>query len=420
MKRIRIFRKKAIGIFGLFLCFQAMGQAPIADGKEKWIGNIYSGSQLFDFTSYWNQVTPENAGKWGSVEASRDVFNWSQLDAAYNLAKENGFPFRFHVLIWGNQQPGWIAALSEEEQLEEITEWMDAVAERYPDIDYLEVVNEPLHDAPFGADNGGYGGALGGSGTSGWDWVVEAFRMARERFPDAQLVLNDYNIVSSESNVNRYLRIIELLQQEDLIDVIGVQAHAFSTRGSAESMKANLDLLAETGLPIMATEMDIDGVDASGNVDDDVQLEDMQRIFPVFWEHPAVMGITFWGWRPGLWRNAEAAYLINTQGLERPALEWLRTYVERSNNVLSVNEAEAIRLQVYPNPVTDHTIQIQSDSRIREVEIINAYGKQVQQIRLSGFAYPEIRLDRSISPGIYLLKISYGNSNSLFRRLIIA
>ncbi|MFW5726580.1 MAG: endo-1,4-beta-xylanase, partial [bacterium] len=280
--------------------------------------------------------------------------------------------------------------------------------------------NEPLHDAPFGADNGGYGGALGGSGTSGWDWVVEAFRMARERFPDAQLVLNDYNIVSSESNVNRYLRIIELLQQEDLIDVIGVQAHAFSTRGSAESMNANLDLLAETGLPIMATEMDIDGVDASGNVDDDVQLEDMQRIFPVFWEHPAVMGITFWGWRPGLWRNAEAAYLINTQGLERPALEWLRTYVERSNNVLSVNEAEAIRLQVYPNPVTDHTIQIQSDSRIREVEIINAYGKQVQQIRLSGFAYPEIRLDRSISPGIYLLKISYGNSNSLFRRLIIA
>ena len=31
------------------------------------------------------------------------------------------------------------------EQLEEIDEWMAAIAERYPDIDQIDVVNEPLH-----------------------------------------------------------------------------------------------------------------------------------------------------------------------------------------------------------------------------------------------------------------------------------
>ena len=84
-----------------FLKIPVLGQ--IAEGKEKYLGNIYSTSQLPDFLDYWNQVTPENAGKWGSVERTRDVMNWSELDAAYALAKDNGLPFRMHVLVWGNQ-----------------------------------------------------------------------------------------------------------------------------------------------------------------------------------------------------------------------------------------------------------------------------------------------------------------------------
>ena len=47
---------------------QAPDMVPIAEGKEKWLGNIYSSPQIENFTSYWNQVTAENAGKWGSVE----------------------------------------------------------------------------------------------------------------------------------------------------------------------------------------------------------------------------------------------------------------------------------------------------------------------------------------------------------------
>jgi GH35 family endo-1,4-beta-xylanase len=74
--------------------------------------------------------------------------NWTALDATYNLAKANGFLFRLHVLVWGNQQPAWIESLPPAEQLVEIQEWFDALAARYPDLDYVEVVNEPLHDPP--------------------------------------------------------------------------------------------------------------------------------------------------------------------------------------------------------------------------------------------------------------------------------
>ncbi|MBI4623404.1 MAG: endo-1,4-beta-xylanase [Verrucomicrobia bacterium] len=108
------------------------GGPPLAAGKAKFLGGVYSASQLPGFTAYWNQVTPENAGKWGSVEAVRDRMNWTELDAAYAFAKGNGYPFRLHVLVWGNQQPAWIETLPADEQLREIEQWFAAVAARYP------------------------------------------------------------------------------------------------------------------------------------------------------------------------------------------------------------------------------------------------------------------------------------------------
>ncbi|GEM_PF-971293 len=295
---------------------------PIAEGQSKFIGSAYSNQQAPGFTNYWNQVTPENDGKWGSAEPQRDVFNWGGLDAAYNLAKDNNMPFKLHVLIWGNQQPAWIEDLTPAEQLEEIEEWFDTLATRYPEIDFVEVVNEPLHDPPNQAGNGGgnYIEALGGSGMTGWDWIITSFELARTYFPDAELMLNDYGIIGSSAATNDYLEIINLLNDEGLIDQIGVQAHAFTVNDAqASTITANLNLLAATGLPIYATELDLDGPT------DDIQLERYMRVFPAFWEHESVQGITLWGYRPGLWR--EEARLIETDGTERPALKWLRAYV---------------------------------------------------------------------------------------------
>ena len=302
---------------------------PLGTGRARFFGCVYAPSHGQGFTEYWNQITPGNAGKWRSVENTRDVMNWSDLDDAYHLAKLNGLPFHYHVLIWGNQQPTWIESLSPAEQREEIEEWFAAVAERYPDIDYLEVVNEPLHDAPDSVGSGNYINALGGTGASGWEWVLESFRLARTYFPGTQLMLNDYAIIGNTANTTAYLNIVALLQAEDLIDIIGFQAHSFSTTGSSATMATNLDSLAATGLPIQVMEMDVDGpTDAQ-------QLSEYQRILPIFWEHPDVMGITLWGFRPGMWRTAQMAYLIEADGTERPAMTWLRSYLAEDESPLS-------------------------------------------------------------------------------------
>jgi endo-1,4-beta-xylanase len=309
---------------GVLLAGAAHGAA-LADGQPKFLGCAYSADQAADFADYWNKVTPENGGKWGSVEAERDRMDWHALDEAYAFAERHGLPFQMHVMVWGNQQPEWIEALPPQEQREEIEEWFAAVAARYPKLAFVEVVNEPLHDPPNQDDEGGghYIEALGGSGATGWDWVLESFRLARKHFPHSTLLINDYSITNNDADTSRYLAIIELLQKENLVDAIGVQGHAFATTTETPMSvhRANLDRLASTGLPIYVTELDIDGPT------DEAQLRDYQRIFLVFWEHPAVRGVTLWGFRPGLWRMEQGANLVRKDGSERPALQWLRRYL---------------------------------------------------------------------------------------------
>ncbi|HEV7607212.1 MAG TPA: endo-1,4-beta-xylanase [Steroidobacteraceae bacterium] len=321
---------------------------PLATGKPKFLGSAFSpGAASTNFTAYWNQVTPENGGKWGSVEGTQNVMNFVGAHQAYDLARANGFKFKWHALVWGNQQPAWLNGLvkppndpvaGRAAQLAEIEQWFAAIATEFPDLEQIDVVNEPLHDPPCTDDNGGgfYCEALGGAGVTGWDWVIKSFELARQYFPHAQLLINDYSITNDDNATTRYLEIINLLKARGLIDAIGDQAHAFSTTEAAPMTrhKANLDRLAATGLPIYITEFDVDGNQ------DEVQLANYQRIFPTFWEHPAVKGVTLWGYvRGSHWRNAQGDWLLYQNGAERPALQWLIKYVANTAPTVSAGQS---------------------------------------------------------------------------------
>ena len=408
---------------------------PIARGADKFVGNIYSNAQRPNFEAYWNQVTPENAGKWGLVERTRDVMTWDDLDTAYALAKDNGFPFHFHVLVWGRQQPEWMKSLPPAEQLEEIEEWFRAVAERYPDIDYLEVVNEPLHDPPTDQagdpTSGGYIEALGGAGATGWDWVVTAFEMAREIFPEGMpLMLNDFDILSSTAEAARYVEIIEILQERGLIDKVGIQGHAFSTRPGAP-LEAVLDLVGATGLPIQITELDVDGnpnsiPSLSDAFSDRNQLQSLQRIFPVLWEHPSVEGITLWGWRPGHWRTAQDAFLVRADGEERPALVWLREYVQQNATPTEPGAAggAVTLLASRPNPVRT-TAEIRfalAEPADVTLAVYDALGRQVSVLAEGFRPAGEHAVPFSaagLPSGVYVYRLVAGSASQSQRLVVV-
>jgi len=395
--------------------------SPLATGKSKYLGCAYSDAQAPYFGNYWNAVTPENGGKWGSVESTRGTYNWTDLDKAYAQAKPATGPqsiFRMHTLIWGAQQPAWVKGLSDADQLAAINAWMAAVAARYPKIDFIDVVNEPINTPPTGLvtigspttptgtpdpTGGGYINALGGA--AGNAWIVKSFQLARQYFPSAKLMINEYSVENSTTRATAYAAIINQLKALNLLDGVGMQGHAFSTAGqTAATINANVGLLAATGLPLYVTELDIDGLD------DAVQLAEYQRVFPLFWENPSVKGVTLWGYRPGHWRTAQGAPLVNVDNTERPSLVWLRNYVQ--STALGARAASAAKAGafLYPNPAQGGRVALSLPASLRsqplEVTLLNSLGQTVlhRTLAAGADATPSLEL-AGVARGLYTVRL---------------
>ncbi|MBN1600421.1 MAG: endo-1,4-beta-xylanase [Chitinispirillaceae bacterium] len=289
-----------------------------AKGANKFLGNITTWNAVRpDYLKYWNQLTGENESKWATIEGTRDKMNWKGTDAIADFSRKNGIPWKFHCLIWGSQYPRWMDNLSQSEQLEEITEWLDSVAARYPDVQMIDVINEayPSHKPPP------FKNALGGDGATGYDWMIKIFKMARDRWPDAVLIYNDYNTIEWNSEVDWQVRMANAMKKNNSeMDAIGVQAHD-AWKIATSTVKSNIDKLAATGYPIFVTEYDI------GESNDARQKQIMQEQFTMFWNHPKIPGITYWGYIVGrTWRSGTG--LLNDGGAERPALTWLVDFVK--------------------------------------------------------------------------------------------
>ena len=306
--------KKQLLPFLIFLFLGASLYAQMAQGKAKFLGNILSSSQADpNFATYWNQVTPENSGKWASVEPTRGLMEWSALDAIYHYAQSHGFVFKEHNFIWGRRQPSWMDSLPPNQQKREVVKWIRAYGRRYPDTQLIDVVNEPLHSQP------NYKNALGGDGSTGWDWVIWAFSTARRYCPHSKLLLNEYNLLAGGKDLEQFMAIIKILKKRNLIDGIGIQGHGREDVSDA-AIQSSLDRLGSLGLPIYVSELDLN------IADDDSQQKRYESLFPILWQHSAVRGVTLWGykqnhtWKPG-------TYLLRADGSERPALIWLKEYM---------------------------------------------------------------------------------------------
>ena len=385
----------------------------MATGLPKFLGSA-GDSPANNFANYWTQLTPENAGKWGSVGTSTDTtqWNWGGLDNDYTYAKNHGMIFKDHNLIWGNQQPSWISGLDPAHQLSYITTWMRMVGQRYPNMEMIDVVNEPLygHNPPDGINGHvNYESALGGTGTTGWDWLIKSFELARQYIPHAKLLINDYGIINSYSNTTSYIQIIGLLKDRGLIDGIGEQGHGFESI-SADTIQSNLDRLAALGLPIYISEFDL-------NIqDDNQQMAKYQELFPVMWQHPGCKR----NYPLGIYSGQDMvpySYLVNTDGTYRPALKWLADYIK--NNPTGVKETASVlptsyKLeQNYPNPFNPSTTIRYSIIHTTNVtlKVFDLLGREIQTLvnTMQAPGQYSVTLNaQNLGSGVYFYRLSAG------------
>ena len=180
-------------------------------------------------------------------------FNWSSLDAEYKYCQDHNIVFKLHTVLWGAQMP------SGNIQPSDVQNFMTAFCQRYPNTKIIDVVNEPLHN-PFRSS-----GNIGGAGTSGWDWIVNALKWGRAACPNVALLVNDYNTVEITGDRDRFISLVNAVKTAGgPIDGIGAQAHGTASMASSD-VQANIDTLAsKTGLPVYITEFDL-------NIADDTQ-----------------------------------------------------------------------------------------------------------------------------------------------------
>ena len=296
--------------------------AQLSRNPYKFLGNITTsynvdaGGGIPKYYELWNQITCENESKWSSVEGTRGYFNWG-CDKAFNYAQQHDFTYKFHALVWGAQYPGWLESLSASERFAALTNWFDHAKDKYNTLPMIDVVNEAIGMHQQG--NPMMKETLGGGGKTGYDWLIKAFEMAYERWPDAILIYNDYN--SIRWDLDNYITLVKTLRDAGApIDAYGNQAHELSDVSEDElknALKKQQDALK---MPMFVTELDI-------NIENDAQQKaQYKKVLPAMWEAPYCAGVTLWGYVYGhTWVDHSGLY---KNGVERPAMTWIKEYME--------------------------------------------------------------------------------------------
>ena len=362
-----------VAAFGLFA---TAASAQLSTNPDKFLGNITTSYQIDygdePFYTLWNQITPENESKWDHIQGGGyGNYNWTDCDRIYKYAKEHGFPFKFHTLVWGSQYPKWMDDLSEEEQLTAIEKWMNAVKNKYPTLAMIDVVNEavPGHaPAP-------YKNALGGDGATGYDWIIKAFEMAHERWPNAILIYNDYN--TFQWNTDQFIELVTTLRDAGApIDAYGCQSHDLTYCDLTTFKNAMTKIQNALKMPMYISEYDI----ATENDAD--QLKYYKEQLPVMWEADYCAGVTLWGYIYGkTWTSNGNSGLIR-DGKDRPAMTWLREYMQtdKAKQAKSpfpgmVKEASVyVRPQALRVPTGQPTqIEIRAKMRTKTIDNVKFY-----------------------------------------------
>ena len=368
--------KKCMITWALAAMLPLCASAQLSTNPYKFLGNIttsYSvdaGGGIPKYYELWNQITCENESKWSSVEGNRGNFNWG-CDNAFNYAKQHNFTYKFHALVWGAQYPSWLSSLSAKERFAALTNWFDHAKAKYKTLPMIDVVNEAVGMHQQG--NPMMKETLGGGGKTGYDWLIKAFDMAYERWPDAILIYNDYN--SLRWDVDNYITLVQTLRDAGApIDAYGNQSHDVNDISESELSSVLQRQQNALKMPMFITELDID------KENDAQQKAQYQKVLPLMWEAPYCAGVTLWGYVHGhTWVDNSGLY---KNGVERQAMTWIKEYMasDKAKNAVGPLPGSKKEASIYIRPsalkvLKDEPMKIKVNARLatKTIEKVDFY-----------------------------------------------
>ena len=228
-------------------------------------------------------------------------------DRIVGFAEEHGMLVLGAHLIWDEGYgEGWTESdfyeLDEAAARELLFGTVEAVVRRYRGRVAVWIVANEVFDG-FGVRP-----EVPWHGTIGESYIEEGFHVAHEADPDAMLLINDFGfetgdgVSSAEDRRRVALNVIDDLLSRDVpVHGFGVQAHlnadGFAEAFDPASYRAFLAEVADRGLPILVTEMDVldDGLPPSMEARDRAVAEVYERYLDIALEEPSVASLITFG-----------------------------------------------------------------------------------------------------------------------------
>ena len=334
------------------------------------------------FLDHYNWAVFENDMKWYSNEGRRGVEDYSRADAMLKWCTEHTIPVRGHCVYWEPEkwQPRWLRELIGEELRGAVERRIDSVMTRYQGkVVHWDVNNEMLHGSFFRDRLG--------EDIHGW-----MYKRAHEVDPTAKLFVNEFNILSVDKDfqatqVDEYVaQIRQLLNAGAPIQGVGIQGHVWSKTvlEHPETLRMNLDKIAELGLPIWISEFDSAFEEEAANADC------LEAVYRTAYGHPAVEGIVAWVfWAGNSWRGPNAGLAHRDWSLNAAGERYEALMKEWSTDVSGVTDAEG--RFAFRGFHGDYVVTIQAGSEEATRKTFQLEpGQEAKVIRFE-IAAPEIR-----------------------------
>jgi endo-1,4-beta-xylanase len=163
---------------------------------------------------------------------------------------------RGHTLVWHNQLPGWLTGgnFTRDEVTQILRDHILTLAGRYRGRVWAwDVVNEAISDSMGSLRTGSFWYQAIGP-----DYIKLAFQFAREADPAAKLYYNDYSIEGLNAKSDAVYALVQDLKNQGVpIDGVGWQMHQVGGFRIQPAHQTNATRLADLGLEISLTEMDV-------------------------------------------------------------------------------------------------------------------------------------------------------------------
>jgi endo-1,4-beta-xylanase len=267
----------------------------------------------------FNSITSENNLKWMYIEPSPNNFNFVISDKFVALGEKNNMHIVGHTLVWHSQIADYMNEITDSVRMANYMEsHIRALVGRYKNrIHSWDVVNEALNEDGSLRESIFYS-------LLGEEYIENAFRLAAEVDPKAELTYNDYNLCKP-SKREGVIKLVQNIQKNGAkIDAVGIQAHWNLNNPPLDEIEKTILAFSKLGVKVMFTELDVsvlpnpwelEGVDENQNfqqfegntkmnpyslkLPDSIQVQLTKRyeqIFALFLKHQEkISRVTFWG-----------------------------------------------------------------------------------------------------------------------------